>query len=280
MVQSLHLWARRLARAALPAAARIQLRRARRSLSDRRSGTRFARRRAAAASFPHVWARSSARLQIYEGQGASAEGKRRNIALFASALDALVIAPGETLSLWDAVGRPTAAGGYRPAAALRNGQLVTEIGGAVCLASTVVYRAALDAGLVPVERRPHSVDSYGDQRYFELGLDATVEYAYIDLRLRNDSTTELRLAVVAIRDAIEVSFAAATPCPHRVELRVRALPAPPGRRRVVAERLTLTEHGEVLREDLGESVYLVPDDAAAKPRLVASGRSGRSSLPS
>ncbi len=37
-----------------------------------------------------------------------------------------------------------------------------------------------------VERHCHSVDSYGDARYFELGRDAAVEYAYLDLRFRND----------------------------------------------------------------------------------------------
>ena len=56
----------------------------------------------------------------------------------------------------------------------------------MCLASTLLYNAGLLAGMAVVERYCHSVDSYGDARYFELGRDASVEYAYRDLRLRND----------------------------------------------------------------------------------------------
>jgi vancomycin resistance protein VanW len=280
MLQSLHLQLRRLVRTLLPPEFRLRLRLARRALEDQRSQVRFARSRLPRRSFAHVWSTGSARLRVYEGQAATAEGKRRNIGLFASALDGLVIERGETLSLWDTVGRPTTARGYQPAAALRNGQLITEVGGAVCLVSTVIYRAALEASLVPIERRSHSVDSYGEQRYFELGLDATVEYGYIDLRLRNDGADPLRLGVVVREDRVEVTFAAAKPRSHHVALEVHALPAPRGHLRVAAERITSNDRGQVRREQLGESLYRLPADVAARPPQAASARSGRSSLPS
>ena len=48
------------------------------------------------------------------------------------------------------------------------------------------FNAGLLAGLEIVERSEHSVDTYSDQRYFELGRDTTIEYGYLDLRFRNE----------------------------------------------------------------------------------------------
>jgi RNA polymerase sigma factor (sigma-70 family) len=108
------------------------------------------------------------------------------------------------------VGRPTAARGYGAAAALRDGVLTQEAGGALCLASTVVYNVLLLAGLRIVERHCHSVDSYGDARYFELGRDAAVEYAYRDLRARNDAPEAIPLRATAGRDVVRAEAYVAT----------------------------------------------------------------------
>ena len=73
----------------------------------------------------------------YPGQEQLAEAKRQNQRLLGDALDGTLLQPGETFSLWRLSGRPTAAAGYAPAAAIRSGVLTTDMGGSTCLLSTV-----------------------------------------------------------------------------------------------------------------------------------------------
>ncbi|MEZ4501526.1 MAG: VanW family protein [Dehalococcoidia bacterium] len=167
-----------------------------------------------------------------------------------------MIEPGETWSLWRAAGRPTMKRGYMEAAALRNGRLTWDVGGAICLVSTVVYNAALLSGATVVERRPHSVDSYGPDRYFELGRDATIEYGYIDLRFRNDGPAAIRLHVDADDVGVQASMWATEPVPATWKLEVTLLAAANGEIRVRTDRRLVRSDGVVLRrEDLGISSY-------------------------
>lgn len=183
---------RRMARRAVPGRLRLQIRLCRRLLLDRIRGTRFPSERGDPAAYMYRICRYERRLICYPGQEAAFSAKRRNIEIALARVDRTVVKPGVTFSFWRTVGRPDAREGYAPAAALKDGSLIEEVGGAVCLVSTVFYNVALLAAMAIEERRCHSVDSYGDGRYFEPGRDASVEYAYIDLRARN------RLAVPII----------------------------------------------------------------------------------
>jgi vancomycin resistance protein VanW len=176
----------------VPYVIRWRLRLLRRRISDAAAGVRFAHERAETGCLPLIVCRYERPLICYEGQEAAFAGKRRNVELALAAVDGLRIAPSETFSMWRVVGRPTERAGYGRAAALKGGVVTEDVGGALCLASTLPYNVALLGGMEIVERRCHSVDSYGAARYFELGRDAAVEYAYIDLRFRN----ELGVAVV------------------------------------------------------------------------------------
>jgi vancomycin resistance protein VanW len=98
-------------------------------------------------------------------------------------------------SVWRTAKRPSAARGYARAAALKDGVLTTDIGGAICLLSTVLYNVGLLGALEIVERHCHSVDSYGENRYFEPGRDAAIEFPYLDLRLRNPHAFPVWLGV-------------------------------------------------------------------------------------
>jgi vancomycin resistance protein VanW len=114
------------------------------------------------------------------------EGKLANIRLSAARLDGVVVAPGETFSFWKLVGRPTAAAGFALGRSIRGGIVNGEIGGGLCQVSGIAYEAGLRAGLVIVERHPHSRDLYAEaDRFTPLGLDATVVWPYKDLRLLN-----------------------------------------------------------------------------------------------
>lgn len=210
---------RPLARRYLPYELRVRIALLRRALRDRRSGVVFAE---ASLSQPFPFKHSTYRGPMidYPRQVHVGPAKRRNQRLLAAALDGAVLGPGETFSLWRRAGPPIAAAGYAEAAAIRAGRLVTELGGATCLLSTVVYNAALLAGLEITERWCHSVDTYGDQRYFELGRDAAIVYGYRDLRFRNPFGYPVRLGVEATEGHVEAVVTAEAPRDFEVQLEV------------------------------------------------------------
>ena len=190
----------------VPAPIRLQLAVARRRLDDLAAHDEFASIRETTEAYPHPLPDYALPIHDYAGQAHAAAAKRQNLRLLAETLDGTVVQPGEVWSLWRLAGRPTRARGYGEAAALVNGELTTDVGGATCLLSTVVFNAGLQAGLEVVERSQHSVDSYGDRRYFELGRDATIEYGYLDLRFRNNHPYSLLLHVTALDDEVRASF--------------------------------------------------------------------------
>ena len=280
---------RRVVRACLPYELRLQFALARRGWRDRRAKTAFATRSSAGQRPAFEHGAYELPFIDYQGQERLAEAKRQNQRLLGDALDGTVLQPGETFSLWWLSGRPTAAAGYAPAATIRSGVLTTDMGGSTCLLSTVVYNAALLAGLEVAERHAHSVDIYGDARYFVLGRDATIEYGYRDLRFRNPFSYPVVLHVDVSDERVRVTVGADRPRDFTVDLSVsepvRESPAtrvvsdfhlPPGREVVVqpgyeglSTRTTRTitwTDGTRRRDDLGESRH------HSAPVVVARGR--------
>lgn len=132
--------------------------------------------------------------------------------------------------------------------------LTEDIGGAICLASTLIYNIGLLGGMTIVERRCHSVDSYGERRYFELGRDAAVEYAYLDLRFRNGLGAPVLLRAYAEEERVVAEARSAEALPLRVEIDVETLEdAETIRPRT---RRTVVLNGSRREEDLGWSVHL------------------------
>lgn len=111
----------------------------------------------------------------------SHEARTYNLRLAASKLDGTVILPGETFDFNEVVGPRTEAFGYKVATVISQGELVDGIGGGTCQIAGTLHGAAFFAGLEVLERRPHSRPS----GYIKMGMDATVVYPTITLRLRN-----------------------------------------------------------------------------------------------
>jgi vancomycin resistance protein YoaR len=109
------------------------------------------------------------------------EARTYNLRLAASKLDGHVIMPGETFDFNDVVGPRDEANGYRVAPVIAQGELVDGIGGGTCQIAGTLHGAALFSGLEIVERHPHTRPS----GYIKMGLDATVVYPTITLRLKN-----------------------------------------------------------------------------------------------
>ena len=155
-----------------------------------------------------------------------------------------------------------APGGYAAAAALKGGDLIQEVGGSICLLSTAVYNAALLSGMEIVEHWCHSIDSYGDARYFELGRDAAVEFGYRDLRFRNPYDQPVLVRVTVDPRGVSAAIHSLRPAWFAVRIQVNPVDhpvgLPAGAFAVSTERVTKFDDGRTIREDVGLSVYRAP----------------------
>ena len=108
--------------------------------------------------------------------------RAHNLEIGAVAVDGYVLEPGATFSFNEVVGPRTAENGFRYAPGITAGELVDVLGGGICQVSSTLFGAAFFAGLGIERARPHSRPS----NYVPMGLDSTVVYPDVDLRLRND----------------------------------------------------------------------------------------------
>jgi vancomycin resistance protein YoaR len=109
------------------------------------------------------------------------EARSFNLRIAASKLDGHVLLPGEIFDFNAVVGPRDEANGYKVAKVIAEGELVDGIGGGTCQISGTLHGAAFFAGLEITERYPHTRPS----AYIKLGLDATVVYPTINMRLKN-----------------------------------------------------------------------------------------------
>ena len=107
--------------------------------------------------------------------------RTHNVKLGASILNGEVIMPGQTFSFNEELGDRTEAKGFRYAPVIAGGVLVEGMGGGTCQLASTLYAASFFSGLVTVDRRPHSRPS----GYIKIGLDATVSYPDLDLKIAN-----------------------------------------------------------------------------------------------
>ncbi|HRI02810.1 MAG TPA: VanW family protein [Pyrinomonadaceae bacterium] len=114
--------------------------------------------------------------------------KITNLRLAIAPIDGMVIRPGETFSIWQRVGRPTAKRGFLEGLVLHNGRIEKGIGGGLCQLGNLLYWMALHSPLTITERYRHGFDVFPDiNRTIPFACGATLAYNYIDLQLRNDT---------------------------------------------------------------------------------------------
>jgi vancomycin resistance protein YoaR len=108
-------------------------------------------------------------------------GRAGNVRRAASGMDGVVLMPGETVSFNANVGARSVDNGFALAPEIYKGELRDGVGGGTCQVSGTLHAAAFFGGLDIVERINHSRPS----GYIHLGLDATVVFPTVDLKLRN-----------------------------------------------------------------------------------------------
>lgn len=109
-------------------------------------------------------------------------GKRHNVRLAASAFDGLALDSQRVFSFWRTLGPALASRGYVAGMELRGGCVLPSIGGGLCLLSNALFRLALRADFIVVERHGHTLEAVPLGEGELWGADATVAFAHIDLR--------------------------------------------------------------------------------------------------
>ncbi len=118
----------------------------------------------------------------------------QNIETASAQFYGLLVAPGETFSMVDALGDISLENGYAEALIIYGDQTIQGVGGGVCQVSSTLFRAAFMYGYPIVERHAHAYrvgyyeyDETGVKNPNYIGLDATVYVPIVDLKFTNDS---------------------------------------------------------------------------------------------
>ncbi|MGI6105053.1 MAG: VanW family protein [Raoultibacter sp.] len=121
---------------------------------------------------------------------ANVENRNHNIHLVSDLLhNSIVKADGGVWSFNETAGNCNEEAGFRGAGSIINGEYVDEIGGGICQVATTVFNAVYNSGLPIVQRHNHSlyIASY------PAGRDAAVSWPDLDLRWKNDTTSDILL---------------------------------------------------------------------------------------
>lgn len=122
--------------------------------------------------------------------------KVTNLSRAVPCLDGLVLRPGQVMSYWYLIGRPSRRKGYVPGMVLRNGTVQTGIGGGLCQLSNLIYWMTLHTPLMVRERWRHGFDVFPDaERTQPFGSGATCSYNYIDLQIENRTADTYQLCL-------------------------------------------------------------------------------------
>ncbi len=122
-----------------------------------------------------------AEYETYFSRRGEQAGRGKNIDVAARKLDGLVLSPGEMVSFNEVVGERSEENGFEKSWEIFKGEMVEGIGGGTCQVASTFHAATFFAGFDVLERLPHSRPS----AYIPMGLDSTVVYPAVDLKVRN-----------------------------------------------------------------------------------------------
>jgi vancomycin resistance protein YoaR len=117
----------------------------------------------------------------------------QNIDTASSRFHGVLVAPGETFSMAEALGDISLDTGYAEAWIIYGDRTIKGVGGGVCQVSTTLFRTVFFTGFPVVERYPHAYRVYYYEQTYSghdsslAGLDATVYVPLVDFKLTNDT---------------------------------------------------------------------------------------------
>lgn len=118
-----------------------------------------------------------------------------NLTLAASKFNGVLIPKGKVFSFNKAIGDISSITGYKPAYIIKDGKTILGDGGGVCQVSTTLFRTALHTGLPIIERHPHAYRVQYYENDEKPGFDATVYSPSTDLKILNDTQTDILIQV-------------------------------------------------------------------------------------
>lgn len=153
-------------------------------VSDQATGADLGVRELVASQFSYFYGSGPERVQ--------------NIQAAAARFHGLLVPPGATFSMAEALGDISLENGYAEALIISGGRTIQGVGGGVCQVSTTLFRTVFFGGYPVVERHPHAyrVSYYekeeGNRRNPRLaGLDAAVFVPLVDFKFINNSSSWL-----------------------------------------------------------------------------------------
>jgi vancomycin resistance protein YoaR len=124
----------------------------------------------------------------------SSRERLQNIRTASARFHGLMVPPGATFSMAEALGTISLDEGYAEALIIYAGRTIQGVGGGVCQVSTTLFRTIFFSGYPIVERHPHAYrvrfyEQTPDGRYDSqlAGLDAAVYVPVVDLKFTNDT---------------------------------------------------------------------------------------------
>lgn len=126
----------------------------------------------------------------------SSSNRLSNIRLALQLINGTRLAPGETFSFNDTVGKRTTERGFKLATAYSSGEITEDVGGGICQVSTTLFNAVVKADMQIDERHNHSLTV----AYVDKGKDAAVNWKSQDLKFTNTSEDDVYLVCILTDD--------------------------------------------------------------------------------
>lgn len=146
------------------------------------------------------WAIGTAQTR-YETYSAM-NNRNTNMMLAVNAINGTVLFPYEVFSYNKTVGPRTAARGFKEATIFVGNQKDMGLGGGICQISSTLYMAAKKAGLTVTERHQHSLPV----TYCAPEDEATVSWGYLDLKLKNNFDTPVKIKASMSRGVVNIEI--------------------------------------------------------------------------
>jgi len=145
--------------------------------------------------------------------------KVANLRIAAARLDRLVVGPGQRLSFWKEVGRPSYARGFVDGLVLDHGRLSRGVGGGLCQLTNLLYWMTLHTPLDVAERWRHSYDVFPDvDRRQPFGSGATCAWPALDLQIENRTSAWYRLSLAVTGSHLEGAWTSSEACSATFEV--------------------------------------------------------------
>lgn len=132
-----------------------------------------------------------------------------NAVLAAEMLNNTVVEPGQVFSFNETIGERTEEKGFtKGLITTSNHRPLYDIGGGICMCSSILYQAAKQANLTIIERHNH----VSQTTYLPLGQDAAIQWGKMDFKFQNKLTFPITIRTGVFDNCLLVTINRAT-CP-------------------------------------------------------------------